>query len=133
MDMTESTAKTCPMCRSGDIGITQQTVTEKARGRTVAFLDERSKCKSCGEEFYTVEQSLASSSAYTAAVREANGLLSPGQIRAARLTLGMTQEEFESALAVGKKTVVRWERGTVAPSMAANGLLWVAAHYPNVF
>jgi HTH-type transcriptional regulator / antitoxin MqsA len=132
--MTETTPMACPVCGGTNITIVRESLTENVRGGgTVSFLDESSKCDRCGEEFYTVEQSLASSRAYAAAVRAANRLVSPEQIRAARLALGMTQPEFEAALGVGKKTVIRWERGTVAPSMAANGLLWIAVNFPAIF
>jgi len=49
------------------------------------------------------------------------------------VSLSARRTEFERALGVGKKTVVRWERGTVPPSRAANGMLWLAGHYPSVF
>jgi putative zinc finger/helix-turn-helix YgiT family protein len=123
----------CPACGSNDVGIIQERVTEGAGAIRVSFVDEFSKCDRCAEEFHTREQSLAASKAHAAAVRSAAGLLSPEEIREARVHLRMTQEQFEKALGVGKKTVVRWEKGTVAPSNAANGLLWLAANYPAIF
>lgn len=123
----------CPICRSAEVEVESQRIAEIEKGRPTSFWEEFSRCTKCGETFYTREQSLASSQAHAAAVRKANNLLSPDEIRAARLSLNLTQERFEEALGVGKKTVVRWERGTVAPSPGANGLLWVAAHYPGVF
>ena len=126
-------AVACPACRSTEVGIELRQVSQTSKGRSVNFWEEVSRCARCGEEFYTREQSLASSQAYAAAVGKAEGLVSPGAIREARQKLRMTQEQFEEALGVGKKTVVRWERGTVAPGPGANGLLWLAARYPGVF
>lgn len=102
-------------------------------GLELEYLKTFSRCSNCGDEFFTVAQSMAHSRAIVAAVRDALGLISPNRIVAARRRLGLTQSEFEHALGVGKKTVVRWERGTVAPSSAANGLLWVAERHPEVF
>ena len=99
----------------------------------MSFPAEISACADCGEEFYTYEQSLAHSRAAATAVREAQGLLSPERIRAARMRMGMTLPQFEHAMGVGAKTVGRWERGTVAPSRAANGMLWLAERHPDVF
>lgn len=45
----------------------------------------------------------------------------------------MTLEKFEEAMGVAARTAGRWERGTVLPSRAANGLLWVAEQHPEVF
>lgn len=124
----------CPACESHDLRTVRKEVQAVARsGATAAYLDEWTECKSCGEEFFTYEQSLAHSRARTTALRHAERLVTPDRIRAARIRLEMTQEEFERALGVGRKTVVRWERGTIPPSKAANGLLWLAERYPSVF
>jgi HTH-type transcriptional regulator/antitoxin MqsA len=124
----------CPACGKDTLTLVRKEVAATSRsGAAVRFLDEWSHCEACGEDFFTYEQSLSHSRARTAALRAADSLVSPERIRAARVSLGMTQEEFERALGVGRKTVVRWERGTVPPSKAANGLLWLAERYPSVF
>ena len=74
------------------------------------------------------EQRLAS-----AEFTQKHGLPTPAEIRATREFYGLNQEEFERALGVGKKTVVRWERGTVPPGGAANSLLWLSMHQPDAF
>ena len=121
----------CPACRSDDLEVIRRD--GSVSGGMVSFPDELTRCTACGEEFYTYEQSMASSRAYATAIREAEQFPSPEAIRQTRLDLGMTQEQFERALGVGKKTVVRWERGTVPPSRAAGGMLWLAARHPEVF
>ena len=120
----------CPVCEGQSVRIVQRTAAASAR---VSFRDELSHCDDCGEGFYTYEQSMASSRARTAALRKAEGLPTPEAIRNIRTSLSLTQAAFEQALGVGKKTVVRWERGTVPPSSAACGMLWVAEHHPAVF
>jgi HTH-type transcriptional regulator / antitoxin MqsA len=100
---------------------------------TVTFAEEFMSCSNCGNEYFTNEQSKASSRAMTAAVRKAHGFLSGEEIKSLRESLHFTQAEFEHALGVGKKTVGRWERGTVPPTAAANFALWVASQHPAVF
>jgi putative zinc finger/helix-turn-helix YgiT family protein len=124
----------CPVCENGVAEPLQRTAQKRLKsGTVVSYTDELSRCRECGEEFYTYEQSRAHSQALSAAVRQAEGLFAPAEIRRLRIRLSMTQEQFERALGVGRKTVVRWERGTVVPSRAANALLWIADRYPSVF
>ena len=124
----------CPACSSGNTSLVRQVASEEILGgRTIKYDKELTVCGNCEEPFYTPLQAMARSRNRAQAIREAQGLQSPEQIRSARAALNMTQEQFESALGVGRKTVVRWERGTVVPSSAANGLLWVAEKYPSIF
>lgn len=124
----------CPACGSAELRIERREKEARTqRGTAVPYWQESYLCMACGEEFLTADQSEASSRAYSEALRVADRLVSADEIRSARLRLDMTQDEFEDALGVGRKTVVRWERGTVVPSRAANGLLWIAVHFPGVF
>lgn len=122
----------CPNCGSANVTTIQRNATHVDGGDTVTYRDELSRCGKCDEEFYTYEQSMASSRALTASLRDARGLMSPERIRAARLKLQWSQTQFEQAFGLGAKTVARWERGTVAPSKAANFMLWVAENHPEV-
>ncbi len=130
--MSDQTIR-CPACGSTDESVVitapRQVVGED--GRALEFLDLFTRCGRCGEEFYTREQSLASSRAAASALRAHEGLLSPDEIRAIRERLGWTQAQLEQALGVGPKTVVRWERGTVRQSRAADRLLRVLAAHPE--
>jgi len=64
-------------------------------------------------------------------LRAHEGLLSPQEIRAIRERLGYTQAQLEQVLAVGPKTVVRWEKGTVRQSRLADRFLRTLAAYPH--
>jgi putative zinc finger/helix-turn-helix YgiT family protein len=123
----------CPACRNESVVSDAQRVSGDVRGIPITYLQEFSRCETCGEEFVTRNQSMGNSRAYTNAARKAQGLITPDEIVQARLALHMTQDDFEDALHVGRKTVVRWEGGTVPPSAAANGLLWFALHFPDHF
>lgn len=129
----KASSEMCPGCRGGPVEVVQRTAEHLDGTLRVSFPDEVSRCTDCGEVFYTYEQSLAHSQAVTAALRDDRSLMSRERIRAARVNLRMTIPQFEQAMGVGMKTVGRWERGTVPPSRAANGMLWLAERYPEIF
>ena len=114
----------CPVCGNAEVGpVTAPRHVRADDGTMLEFTDQFNKCGRCGEEFYTRDQSLASSRAAASVVRGHENLLSPERIRAIRLSYQMTQADFERALRLGPKTVVRWESGTVRQSAIANSLL----------
>src|SRR5207302_1398387 len=116
----------CPVCRSVEtdlVSAPRQVTAADDAATPLEFIDQFTRCGHCGEEFYTREQSLASSRAAATAMREHERLLPPDRIRAIRESYRMTQAEFERALRLGAKTVVRWESGTVRQSATANSLL----------
>jgi putative zinc finger/helix-turn-helix YgiT family protein len=92
-------------------------------GTHLGYRDALMACSSCGERYYTHDQSMASSRARAAALRQHAGLLTPDEIRAFRDQYGLSQAQLEGILRTGAKTVVRWERGTVCQSRAADQLL----------
>jgi len=100
-------------------------------GTPLTYTTEYSRCGECGDEFYTRSQSLAASRARANALRAHENLLGPSEIRAFREKYGLTQEKLERLLGVGAKTVVRWERGTVAQGRAADSLLRILAKLPG--
>jgi DNA-binding transcriptional regulator YiaG len=64
-------------------------------------------------------------------IREQERLLTPEEIRAVRVRLGLTQGQLETLLGTGPKTVVRWERGTVFQNGATDSLLRVVGKVPQ--
>ena len=92
-------------------------------GVRLTYADELTACLSCGERYYKHQQSLASSRARAAVLRKHAGLLTPDEIRAFRERHRLTQAQLEALLGTGPKTVVRWEKGTVCQSRAADRLL----------
>jgi putative zinc finger/helix-turn-helix YgiT family protein len=129
----EVSEQVCQRCRKGPIVVAEADRTYAADGQTVGYKDIYMRCENCGREFYTSEQSAARQRAITAALRKNQGFMTGDEIRAARESYGLTLPEFERALAVGKNTVGRWERGTVPPASSANIGLWLAAKKPDVF
>lgn len=91
--------------------------------RRVTVEHEFLRCGDCGEDVLLPDQMERVQKKASAAIREKEGLLQPHEIRGTRRSFGLTQEKFEQLLGVGKKTVVRWERGTVFQSKAADSLI----------
>ena len=96
---------------------------EAPDGKRLPFEDAFTRCDTCGAELYLHGQSLEVSRNRAAALRAHGGLLTPEQIRGIREKFGLTQARLEELLGTGAKTVVRWERGSVCQSQAADKLL----------
>jgi putative zinc finger/helix-turn-helix YgiT family protein len=106
----------------------------KARdGTLLPYKSNYSLCDECGEEFYTREQGRHASRSATSALRLHNGRLSPFEIIEIRKTHGVSQGELEQILGFGKKSLVRWEAGTVEQSSAADTLLREVRDSPEMF
>ncbi len=116
----------CPACDSEHTRlVTAQREVQADDGATLPYVDELTECDECGERFYTHDQSLASSRARAAALRAHAHLLTPDEIRGIRERFDLSQAAVEDLFALGAKTLVRWERGTVCQSRAADLLLRV--------
>ena len=127
-------ARLCPQCGQGDLASAIESRPVRADdGTELEFSDVFTKCASCGNEFYTREQSLAASRARATALRNHDGFLGPEGIKKIREKYGVSQAQLETVLGVGSKTVVRWERGTVCQSRAVDTLLRTFDEFPFVF
>ena len=90
------------------------------------------RCTGCGEVFLDVDAGDRLQREAVARVREARGLLTPAQIVELRNSLGLSQAAFEKLLGTGPKTVVRWEKGTVFQSAAADKLMRLLIAKPEL-
>jgi len=88
-------------------------------------------CASCGTISYRGTMLDESQRKIAAKIRHEEGLLSPDELRAIRLKYGFTQAEMERLLTIGPKTWVRWERGKVVQTSAADQLIRVMARNPE--
>src|SRR5271163_2647703 len=93
---------------------------------------EMYRCESCGEEFFTAEQSRELSRRIKNSVREDLGLLSPERIVEIRKNLGLSQAEMEELFGLGEKVVTRWENGRVIQGRTADVALRLLAMEPGV-
>jgi HTH-type transcriptional regulator/antitoxin MqsA len=100
--------------------------------RTVTIPDRFYRCTVCGETFYLSGMMDDSLRRATAVIRAEDGLLAPDEIVGLRKKYGLTQADLERLIGAGPKTVVRWERGTVAQNRTADTLLRVLLEHPEV-
>jgi HTH-type transcriptional regulator/antitoxin MqsA len=102
-------------------------------GRRVAQVEDVFyRCPACEEEFYLGGMGDDTLRRAAAEIRAKDGLLSPDEIVAVRKNYGLTQAAMERLIGAGKKTVVRWERGTIPQSRTADTLLRVLRDHPDV-
>ena len=121
----------CPVCNSSTEPFAQPK--EVAVGRWSQTVDvEGFRCSSCGEEFFAPGQMQAALQEAARVIRESRGLVSPDRIKALRDRHRLTQGQLEKLLNVGPKTVARWERGTVVPTLAVSRFLETLEAHPGV-
>ena len=121
----------CYLC-GGDSPFTREARTVPIGSRTVLIEDEFYRCPRCDEEVYLGGMMDESLRRAVAVVRAEDGLLAPDDIVALREKYGLTQAGLERLIGAGEKTVVRWERGTVAQNQTADTLLRVLDGHPDV-
>ena len=82
------------------------------------------RCDRCGDTQFTLEQREAVEKAAIAAIREANGLLAPKEIRALRERLGLTPAQLgELIYGVPKGLIEGWEKGRYLQNREADAAL----------
>lgn len=121
----------CYLC-GGESPLTRQVRAVPIGSRTAVIEDEFYRCAACDEDVYLGGMMDESSRRAAAVVRAEEGLLAPDDILALREKYGLTQAGLERLIGAGEKTVVRWERGTVAQNQTADTLLRVLDGHPDV-
>ena len=120
----------CPVCE-GSLEAVSEEREIRIGTRLTRVGDQYSYCVECEEAYYGPGQMDATLRRASEAIRREEGLLTSGQIRGIRQTLGLTQDAFEKLLGVGPKTVVRWEKGTVFQNRSTDSLLRVVGALPE--
>jgi HTH-type transcriptional regulator/antitoxin MqsA len=90
------------------------------------------ECERCGESTFTPEQDKAVSNRVKSVARERLNLLSPETIVGIRKRCNLSQEELEHLFGLGKKVVIRWEKGRVLQSKTADVLLRLMDRNPDI-
>jgi HTH-type transcriptional regulator / antitoxin MqsA len=119
--MSTNMKVTCAVCDSDRVKKIRKKF--EARYNQVPVVIENAemyRCESCGEEFFTAEQSRELSRRIKNRVREDLGLLSPERIVEIRKNLGLSQAEMEELFGLGEKVVTRWENGRVIQGRTAD-------------
>jgi HTH-type transcriptional regulator / antitoxin MqsA len=99
--------------------------------RTAVIEDDFYRCSACGEVEYLGDMADETSRRAVVVIRAEDGLLGPDDIIALREKYGLSQAALERLIGAGEKTVVRWERGTVAQNKTADTLLRVLGDHPE--
>ena len=89
-------------------------------------------CDRCGESVLTPEESKEVSRKVKALARERLNLLPPEAIVDIRKRNNLSQEDLERLFGLGKKVVIRWERGRVLQSKTADVLLRLMDQNPGI-
>lgn len=123
----------CPICGQCAVISTSDPCTVEFRESSYAVTGfTYDVCTGCGEEFFAPGQVDAIHSAAVAMAREAQGLLTPDQIRQLRTDLSLRQKDLEEILGVGPKSVTRWEKGTVFQSAVADRFMRKLWQHPEI-
>ena len=122
----------CPLCGLGTVSVVDGPVRVDFRDASYVVSLRHEECSSCGEQFFSPAEVDQLQSLAAGAARHERGLLTPDEIRALRRDLGLSQERLERLLGLGPKTVVRWEKGTVFQSVAADRLLRSLRFFPEL-
>lgn len=122
----------CPLCGRGTVSVVDGPVRVDFRDASYVVSLRHEVCSSCGEQFFSPAEVDQLQSLAAGAARHERGLLAPDEIRALRRDLGLSQERLERLLGLGPKTIVRWEKGTVLQSVAADRLLRSLRFFPEL-
>lgn len=89
------------------------------------------KCSGCAEEYYPAGVANEIQRRANDEYRRRHNLLTGEEIKEIRVGLSLSQSDFENLLGVGPKTVIRWEKGTVIQSTAADRLMKLLRDMPK--
>ncbi len=131
--MSTNMKVTCAVCDSDRVKKIRKKF--EARYNQIPVVIENAemyRCESCGEEFFTAEQSRELSRQIKNRVREDLGLLSPERIVEIRKNLGLSQAEMEDLFGLGEKVVTRWENGRVIQGRTADAALRLLEMEPSL-
>lgn len=135
--MTENlTSAICPgICAEcgGEMRRSRSPVPMVIRGIEVSIPGvEHDLCTQCGEVMLDLKGVGKVTREAIRQYKQAKGLLTADEIRALRQSLGLSQAAFEKLLGTGPKTVVRWEKGSVFQSVAADRLMRMLRARPEL-
>ncbi len=123
----------CTACGNDTVSERIATVKHMIGRRDVVIDNDRHLyCSTCGNVSYRGSMLDENQQAIAVKIRTEDGLLTPEELKAIRLKYGFTQAEMEKLLTIGPKTWVRWERGKVVQSSAADEMIRQLAKNPEV-
>lgn len=114
-----------------EMRFTSEPLTETYRGEKITVNGiERYVCE-CGNDEMTASEATKLAHLLAKEYSRRHDMLQPGDIKALRNELNMTQREFESLLGVSKPTASRWENGASQQSETADRLMKLLRDVPQ--
>ena len=130
--MQDDTLIKCPLCGKGTLEDTVQdyttTVKEGEHYKQIIIKDLAVECCTNCKEVFLPKESMEKVHSDR---HEVQGLLSPAQIKKLRQDLGLTQTKVSELLGIGKKSYLRWEKGTSLQSKSMDRYLRLIGAYPD--
>lgn len=117
----------CLKCEGEEFAPAEGEVVQEYRGDTLAVRTPVMRCAHCAWETLGPGQVDALRIATADAYRRKHGLLTSGQIRAARNACGLSQRAFADVLGVGQASVPRWESWQVQEAVYDDAIRRFAA------
>lgn len=122
----------CPICGGGVLKKKIETELFEYKGKTLSIPNYVTyACSECGEAIVENDTLRDSGKLLKDFQRKVNGLLGGDQIKAIRLKLGLTQEQFADIVGGGLKSLARYESGKVCQSKGMDNLLRILDAYPE--
>ncbi|MEX0606017.1 MAG: type II toxin-antitoxin system MqsA family antitoxin [Marinobacter sp.] len=122
----------CKACGSASVREYSSRESLRYKGRKIDFSVAFSVCDVCDDEFLTTDQIRVNDRAVVAAKRNAEGLLSPEEVKTTRQALGLNQERAAQLFGGGRNAFSKYERGEVAQSVAMDRLIRVCRAHPDL-
>lgn len=123
----------CAECRERRVVLVREpyetTIDHDGRSYALSILDlDLLKCEACGNRILPD----AAGERVNEALRQAAGLLAPGEIKQRRLALGLTQKDLADRLRIAEATLSRWETGAQIQQRGYDILLRLFFELPAV-
>jgi len=123
----------CKYCKSTDIAHHEAQETLTYKGHDLKVLMEYSVCNACGREFVPKQQISRNDAQVRDAKKQVDGLLTSTEIKAARVKLGLTQEQASAIFGGGQNAFSKYERAEVSQSAAMDKLIRISLKHHDVF
>lgn len=113
----------CTICNSENLIELNEMELISYKKQEMSVFSEYTRCGHCGNEFISKEQGRSNDVHFKDAKRKADGLMSPDEIKRARIKLGLTQADAAKFFGGGDHAFSKYERGEVTQSLAMDKMI----------
>lgn len=122
----------CIECNTGTLAAESVVDFIEYKGQRLPVTFLFSRCTNCGDECVYPAHIQENEAAVKRAKQEFDGLMSPAEMQAARLQMGLTQEQAAQIFGGGRNAFSKYERGEVTQSQAMDTLIKVCLSHPEI-